>query len=72
LISGPNPSTQARLLAFNRTQSRAVIGLLTGYNSLTKGKKVKVTLVQALRLCTGRTAYRGSRGIALPFMTTEL
>ena len=30
-------------------------------------KKVKVTLVQALRLCTGRTAYRGSRGIALPF-----
>ena len=29
--------------------------------------KVKVTLVQALRLCTGRTAYRGSRGIALPF-----
>jgi len=27
--------------------------------------KVKVTLVQALRLCTGRTAHRGSRGIAL-------
>ena len=31
-------------------------------------KKVKVTLVQALRLCTGRTAHRGSRGIALPFL----
>jgi hypothetical protein len=34
------------------------------------GKKVKVkcTLVQeALTLCTGRTAHRGSRGIALPF-----
>jgi len=30
-----------------------------------KGKKVKCTLVQALRLCTGRTAHRGSRGIAL-------
>ena len=29
--------------------------------------KVKVTLVQALRLCTGRTAHRGCRGIALPF-----
>ena len=29
--------------------------------------KVKVTLVQALRLCTVRTAHRGSRGIALPF-----
>ena len=30
--------------------------------------KVKSTLVQALRLCTGRTAHRGSRGIALPFL----
>jgi len=29
--------------------------------------KVKYTLVQALRLCTGRTAHRGSRGIALLF-----
>ena len=29
--------------------------------------KVKVTLVQALRLCTGRTAHRGSRGIAIHF-----
>jgi hypothetical protein len=27
--------------------------------------KVKVTLVQALRLCTGRTAQRVSRGMAL-------
>jgi hypothetical protein len=30
--------------------------------------KVKSTLVQALRLCTGRTAQRGSRGIALLFL----
>ena len=29
--------------------------------------KVKYTLVQALRLCTGRTGHRGSRGIALLF-----
>ena len=29
--------------------------------------KVKCILVQALRLCTGRTAHRESRGIALPF-----
>ena len=29
--------------------------------------KVKRTLVHALRLCTGRTAYWGSRGIDLPF-----
>jgi hypothetical protein len=32
-----------------------------------KYKKVKFTLVQALRLCTGRTAHRGSRGLALTF-----
>jgi len=31
-------------------------------------KKVKCTLVQALRLCTGRTAHRGSRGIVLLFL----
>jgi hypothetical protein len=30
-----------------------------------KKVKVKYTFVQALRLCTGRTAHRGSRGIAL-------
>jgi hypothetical protein len=29
--------------------------------------KVKCTLVQALRLCTGRTAYRGSGGVVLLF-----
>ena len=32
-----------------------------------KKVKVKCTLVQALRLCTGRTVHRGSRGIALLF-----
>jgi hypothetical protein len=31
-------------------------------------KKLKCTLVQALGLCTGRTAHRGSRGIVLPFL----
>ena len=31
-------------------------------------KKVKCNLVQTLRLCTGRTANRGSRGIALLFL----
>ena len=31
-------------------------------------KKVKCTLVQALRLCTGRTALRVSRGIAVLFL----
>jgi len=30
--------------------------------------KVKVTPVQELRFCTGRTSHRGSRGIALLFL----
>jgi hypothetical protein len=34
LISGPDLTTRARLLSFNRTQSRVVIGLLTGHNTL--------------------------------------
>ena len=33
-----------------------------------KGKKVKCTLIQALRLCTGRTTHRGSKGITLLFL----
>jgi len=38
------------------------------HDKVTEGKvKVKCTLVQALKLCTGRTAHRGSRGIGLPF-----
>jgi len=39
------------------------------YRALTvkKKSKVKFTLVQALRLCTGRTAHRGSTDIALLF-----
>jgi len=34
LISGPDLVTRARLLSFNRTQSRIVIGQLTGHNIL--------------------------------------
>jgi len=34
LMSGPDLATKAQLLSFNRTQSRAVIGLLTGHNTL--------------------------------------
>jgi hypothetical protein len=32
--SGPDLATRARLLSFSRTQSRAVIGLFTGHNTL--------------------------------------
>jgi hypothetical protein len=34
LILGPSPGAKNRLLSFNRTQSRIVIGLLTGHNTL--------------------------------------
>jgi hypothetical protein len=34
LIPGPDLATRARLMSFNRTQSRVVIGLLTGHNTL--------------------------------------
>jgi len=34
LISGPNLATRARLLSFNWTQYRVVIGFLTGRNTL--------------------------------------
>jgi hypothetical protein len=37
-------------------------------NYYRKGKKLKCTLVQALRFCTDRAAHRGSRGIALLFL----
>jgi len=33
-----------------------------------KKKKIKCTLVQVLRLCTGSTVHRGSGGIALLFL----
>jgi hypothetical protein len=34
LISGPGLGAKTILMSFNRTQSRAVIGLLTGHNTL--------------------------------------
>jgi hypothetical protein len=34
LISGPSMGANTKVMSFNRTQSRAVIGLLTGQNTL--------------------------------------
>ena len=34
LISGPGQNAKAKLMSFNRTQCRAVIGLLNGHNTL--------------------------------------
>jgi len=49
-------------------KSTALYSMTQKTQSHTLMVKVKCTLVQALRLCTGRTAHRGSRGIALPFL----
>jgi hypothetical protein len=37
------------------------------FHSLVSQRLKKCTLVEALRLCTGRRAHSGSRGISLPF-----
>jgi len=64
----PCPLQISYLLLCNRFHLSAVTDRLSARDMLkTKGKKVKCTLVQALRLCTGRTAHRVSRGIALLF-----
>jgi len=34
LISNPSPTEKTRLLSFNRTQTRVVIGLLSGHNTM--------------------------------------
>ena len=52
------PKTFCILRRNERDRSKICVGLKV---------KVKVFLVQAPRLCTGRTAHKGSRGIALLF-----
>ena len=52
-------------MATEETASRMAL-YFTIVGTVVKGK-VKCALVQPLRLCTGRTACRGSRGVALPF-----
>jgi hypothetical protein len=42
LISGPNLATGARLLSFNRTQARVVIGLLTGHTCNTMRRHLHI------------------------------
>ena len=59
-----NFPTNRRTTGLLRTSQLFVIFWLHRLKPLVK---VKVTLVQALKLSTGRTTHRGSRGIALPF-----
>jgi hypothetical protein len=56
---------QSRLLVLI---SPGIAGTDSGmFDKLILKVKVKVTLVQALRLCIGHLAHSGSRGIALLF-----
>ena len=50
------------------TQNEIFTQWFLHFTKHTKKVKVKCTLVQALRLCTGRTAHRGSKGISLLFL----
>jgi hypothetical protein len=62
--SGGNYSLLRGVLRYRRTLLVGVTDI--GYWGVSLDTvKVKCTLVQALRLCTGRTAHRGSRGTAL-------
>ena len=54
---------------YSRNKRRHLVGLCDWHTScVSEVRKVQCTLVQALRLYTGRTAHRGSRGIALLFL----
>ena len=57
---------QGHLPACNGIESHCYLYLLA--YKMIKTLQCKGTLVQALRLSTGRTAHRGSRGIALLFL----
>ena len=63
-ISIPPAGFEPTMSAGEQPQTYALDRVATGTGVYTC---VKCTRVQALRLCTGRTAHRGSTGIALPF-----
>ena len=68
LLHSPEPDITA--LYYAQTASWIICKLLPYLKWPTNKHliwKTKCTLVQALRLCTGRTAHRESRGIALLF-----
>ena len=66
-ISGEKAVGRPRLQYLEQVARNAGADSYTAMKKIKKGK-VKCTLVQALRLCTGRTAHRGSRDIALFFL----
>jgi hypothetical protein len=61
------PKYLLHVSALNAPSSGTAL-IMSQNNPLIVKVKVKCTLVQALRFCTGRMAHRGSRGIALLFL----
>ena len=61
-----SPSTYQQL-HYNYSQRQRAVYLLH-VSAFFGHLNSKCTIVQALRLCTGRTAHRGNRGIALLFL----
>ena len=61
------PRLFALQLEFRNSLSLLITALLRSSLHFSMDIFFKCTLVQALSLCTGRTAHRGSRGIALLF-----
>ena len=59
----PKFGTRGRRVVTARSGSQWSLWLTSRFSLVQL--KVKCTLVQAMRLCTGRTAHRGSRGIDL-------
>ena len=55
-------------ILFNSQSAYQYEGLCLQLHLHKEKSKVNYTLVQALRFCTGRTAQRGSRGVALLFL----
>jgi len=51
MISGPNLATKARLLSFNRTQPRVVIGLLSEHNTLRRHLRVYIMGLSNISTC---------------------
>jgi hypothetical protein len=58
LISGPSPTAKPRILAFNRTHSRVVTGLLTGRNYLRRHFYLMVLIENPLcRRCEAQPMF---------------
>ena len=64
-MAGKSDFSTCKFITLHHTEER--FPWLSRQEIVYKKVKVRCTFVQALRLCTGRTDYRESRGIALHF-----